>query len=107
MNAALSMSTQNRSEPTRPGKWLKSVVRPTSAQGTAMRHTSLDDTEPPTRTHLFTVRVWLEELGAGQTEWRGEVHYVLSGEVRYFRDWPMLIALVQTMLPKQAGADVP
>jgi hypothetical protein len=67
----------------------------------------MDNAQPPTRTHLFTVRVWLEELGAGQTEWRGEVHSVVSGEVRYFRDWATLVALLQAMLPKQAGADVP
>jgi hypothetical protein len=71
-----------------------------------MRHTRLDKA-PPARTHLFTVRVWLEELDAGQTEWRGEVQYVVSGEVHSFRDWPTLGALVQAMLPKQAGADTP
>ena len=66
-----------------------------------MRHTDLDNAQPPARTHLFTVRVWLEELGAGQTEWRGEVRDVLSGEVRYFRDWPALVTLLQAMLPKK------
>jgi hypothetical protein len=59
----------------------------------------MDKPQPPARTHLFTVRMWLEELGAGQTEWRGEVRDVVSGEVRYFRDWPTLVALVQAMLP--------
>jgi hypothetical protein len=29
------------------------------------------------------------------------VHEVVSGEVRYFRDWPALVALVQAMLPKK------
>ena len=48
----------------------------------------MDKTEYQQRTHLFTVRLWLEDLGEGQTEWRGEVHEVLSGERRYFRDWP-------------------
>jgi hypothetical protein len=67
----------------------------------------MDNVQPPARTHLFTVRVWLEELGAGQMEWRGEVQYVVSGEVRYFRDWPTLIALVQAMLPQHGGAGVP
>jgi hypothetical protein len=67
----------------------------------------MDKAPPPDRTHLFTVRVWLEDLGDGQTEWRGEVQYVVSGEVRYFRDWSTLVAVVQAMLPKQRGAGVP
>jgi hypothetical protein len=66
----------------------------------------MDKAQPPAHTHLFTVRLWLEDLGEGQTEWRGEVHYVLSAEVRSFRDWPSLVALVQAMLPKQAGSGV-
>ncbi len=48
--------------------------------------------------HLFTVRLWLEDLGEGRTEWRGKMKHVLSGEVRYFRDWPTLIALLQALL---------
>ncbi len=31
----------------------------------------MDTAHPPSRTHLFTVRVWREDLGEGQTEWRG------------------------------------
>ena len=51
------------------------------------------------RKHLFSVRVWQEDLGAGQTEWRGKVQYVPNGEVRYFREWPSLAAMMQAMLP--------
>lgn len=47
---------------------------------------------------LFTVRVWLEELGNGQTEWRGKVQHVTSGEVRYFRDWSTLVAFCNRCL---------
>lgn len=50
------------------------------------------------RSHLFTVRLWLEELGNDQTEWRGKVQHVTSGEGRYFRDWPALIAFLQMVL---------
>jgi hypothetical protein len=49
--------------------------------------------------HLFTVRLWAEDLGNGQIEWRGKLQHVTSGEARYFRDWPVLIALLQAMLP--------
>lgn len=44
--------------------------------------------------HLFTLRLWPEELGGGETEWRGKVQHVTSGEVRYFRDWSTLIAFL-------------
>jgi hypothetical protein len=67
----------------------------------------MDTAHPPAHSHLFTVRVWREDLGEGQTEWRGEVQEVVSGEVRYFRDWPTLPALVQAMLPKQGDAALP
>jgi hypothetical protein len=50
------------------------------------------------RSHLFLVRLWREDLGEGQMEWRGKVQHALSGEVRYFRDWPTLTALLLTML---------
>lgn len=60
------------------------------------------------------VRVWLEHLGDGKTEWRGQVKHVMRGEVRYFRDWPGLITIVQEMLagPEEAahgtaGKDLP
>ena len=46
------------------------------------------------RSHLFTVRLWVEELGNGKSEWRGKVQYVTSGEVRYFREWTTLIAFL-------------
>ena len=49
--------------------------------------------------HLFTVRLWVEDLGDGQAEWRGRVERVAGGEVHYFRDWPTLISLLVSMLP--------
>lgn len=48
--------------------------------------------------YLFTVRVWQEEMRAGQTEWRGRVQLVSSGEVRYFREWGALAPLLLAML---------
>ncbi|GAB4411712.1 MAG: hypothetical protein Fur0044_05820 [Anaerolineae bacterium] len=53
---------------------------------------------PSPRSHLFTVRVWLEELSYGQTEWRGQVQHVLSGKSRYFRNWASLLAFLQEMV---------
>lgn len=52
----------------------------------------------PYQLHYFTLRLWLEELGEGQTEWRGEVRSSKTGEVRYFRQGPMLNNLLTAML---------
>ncbi len=60
------------------------------------------------RSHLFTVRLWLEPLGDGQTEWRGKVQHVPSGEAQYFRDWPALQAFLERALqPLEAEGDPP
>jgi hypothetical protein len=67
----------------------------------------MNETRSPVRAHLFTVRLWLEDLGEGQTEWRGEVHEVVSGERRYFRDWATLVTFFQAMLPKTSGSGLP
>jgi hypothetical protein len=59
------------------------------------------------RTHLFTLRLWSEALGDGETEWRGKAQHVLSGEARYFRDWPALVAFLQetlSILDEEGGA---
>lgn len=49
---------------------------------------------PAGRTHLFMVRLWLEWLGEGRVEMRGEVRHVLSGRRRTVRDWPALKAFL-------------
>jgi len=51
------------------------------------------------RSQLFTVRLWPEELGDGEVEWRGKVQHVTSGQWRYFREWPALVAFLQEVLP--------
>lgn len=61
--------------------------------------------------HLFAVRLWPEDLGAGQVQWRGQVQHVLSGEVHYFRDWPELethlLAMVLQRERASATAAIP
>ncbi len=42
--------------------------------------------------------MWREELGEGQSEWRGKVQHVQSGEVLYFRQWSALVASLDKML---------
>ena len=58
----------------------------------------MDKPSQSPRSHLFTVRVWQEEVRNGQTEWRGKVQLLSSGEVHYFRDWAALVPLLRTML---------
>ena len=53
---------------------------------------------------LFMLRMWLEDLGNGQTDWRGKVQHVNSGEVRYFREWATLEAFMEGLLhPTEPG----
>ena len=60
--------------------------------GLLMNPKTLQDNQS---SHLFTVRVWREPLGQGHSEWRGQVRHVLSGEVRYFREWAQLVAYLE------------
>ena len=39
------------------------------------------------RSHLFTVRLWQEEVCTDRYEVRLQVRHVVSGETRYFRHW--------------------
>ena len=55
-------------------------------------------------TRLFTVRLWREEAGDGQTEWRGKVQALPEGEASYFRGWPGLIGHMEAMLGAGRGA---
>jgi hypothetical protein len=52
---------------------------------------------------LFTVRVWREALTDHQTEWRGKVQHLGSGEVRYFRDWTKLVGFIKDTLSNLTG----
>ena len=59
---------------------------------------SVQGIHEPVRAQSFMLRMWCEDLGEGRVEWRGKVQHVTSGEVRYFRDWPALIACLREML---------
>jgi hypothetical protein len=50
------------------------------------------------RSELFTVRLWQENLGDNQVEWRGKVQHVQGGEAFYFCEWSMLITALLKML---------
>ena len=57
-----------------------------------------DARRPQHGSHLFMLRLWPEDLGGGQTDWRGSIQHVSSGEARYFRGWPALEAFVEGFL---------
>jgi hypothetical protein len=59
------------------------------------------------RSHLFTVRLWIEPLGDGLFEQRGRVQHVLSGERRYFRDWSALVGYLERKLQELDTAETP
>ena len=44
--------------------------------------------------HLFTVRIWIEFVDCETDLLRIKVQHVLSGEVRYFRDWGEAVAFI-------------
>jgi len=57
--------------------------------------------------HLFTLRLWAEEDEQGGTLWRGKLCHVMSDQTRHFRDWPALIPLLLSMLPKDEPSSPP
>ncbi len=63
--------------------------------------------EQPERftSELFTLRLWNEPLGRGQSEWRGEIKNLASGETRYFRYWDEVVDLLREMLPNSADGE--
>ena len=65
----------------------------------------MEENESRERSHLFMVRVWSEDLGQGQTEWRGKIQHIGNGEVRYFRDWTTLTTFLPEMLHAAAEHD--
>ena len=59
---------------------------------------NIDTPNTRPRSHLFAIRVWEEEIGTEQSEWRGKVQLCSSGDVRYFREWATLAPLLLAML---------
>ena len=53
--------------------------------------------QPATRSYLYTVRLWPEDLGDGAWEWRGVVKLVATGEEHSFREWATLGLLMVQM----------
>ena len=54
---------------------------------------------PPNQ--VFVLRMW----HAGSNEWRGRVQHVTTGETRYFRSWPELVAHLEALLNDESAPD--
>ena len=54
------------------------------------------------RSYLFTLRIWMEDVSDGQTEWRGRLRFGLHGETRHFRSWLSLIEYLKEFLTPAA-----
>ncbi len=59
------------------------------------------------RSNLFTVRLWEENLGAGEKEWRGRIQNIATGEITHFRDWPGLVSALTRMVEAHVVAQPP
>ncbi len=55
------------------------------------------------RSHLFTVRLWKEEVTGG-SEHRGNVRDVVSGAFRNFRNWSDLAAFMVARIEEAESA---
>ena len=55
------------------------------------------------RTNLFTVRVWGERVSREERIIRIKVQHVLSGEVRYFRNWSDVLVFVMSIVATDGG----
>lgn len=51
-----------------------------------------------TPSYLFTLRVWVEDVGNGRSEIRGVLKYILTGETQHFRDWHTMSQLIETFI---------
>jgi hypothetical protein len=58
----------------------------------------MDQQHPRPSSHLFTVRLWIEVLGDGQSEVRFKVQHVLSSETHYFREGSALLSYLTAKL---------
>lgn len=68
------------------------------------------ESTPYPQSHLFTVRLWQENLGEGKSEWRGKVKYLLSNEEQTFRGCEgvgeAMISLLPILLDEPESAKV-
>lgn len=52
----------------------------------------------PSRSLLFTIRLWPEPVESGHVQWRGKVQHVLSSEAFYFSNWDDLVVRLRQLV---------
>lgn len=56
--------------------------------------------------HLFTIRIWQEEVEDGIQQFRGRLQYGLRGEARTFHSWTALVEQMEELLnPSTVASD--
>jgi hypothetical protein len=68
------------------------------------RGANLDKHKSPTRSHLFTVRLWVEESAESGPHWYGKLQDMEDGHTAYFEDLQMLLAVLQGFLMEVPAA---
>ena len=67
----------------------------------------LSTDKPPYGSHLFMLRVWMDESKAAPRRWHAKVQHVPSGETRYFREWAALRNFLSASLAARADGKDP
>ncbi len=66
----------------------------------------MNEKQEGTRSQMFTLRVWVEDVGnacaepsrSSRIEYRGTLKHILSGETHHFRDWATLTQLIEKFM---------
>ena len=56
------------------------------------------------QSHLFSLRVWRTSSYAGHPEFRGQIHHVLSGEIRHFRTWDAMAEFIVAQVEQDSAS---
>ena len=57
--------------------------------------------EKPAQLQLFTLRVWVEDVGDGRSEIRGQIKHIPTGETTFFRKWSSLKSFLMHWFEKK------
>lgn len=77
-------------------------LNPGRLENQRKRGAILDEHKPPTRSHLFTVRLWVGQSEEAGPAWYGKVQDMVDGHTAYFCDWQALLTVLQSMLEPPA-----
>ena len=72
-----------------------------SLSSSSIFHLGMAKQSMASRFHLFTIRIWLEETGAGRREPRGHLTDRLNGKPRPFQGWSALVEVLDELVREQ------